>query len=192
MQSRVTTQAIDIPNATSRCVTTKDPFLLVIDDVLTHEQCATLIRKFGGHAAKVTLLNNGLTKYRRIAFLDADLAKQVYTKVCHLIPIEFGVVCANSMFRLSEYEVGQGFNMHRDRINEDADGNQNVITASIFLNGPEKGGATEFVYADKTLRLRVSPKIGRAYIFDPQQFQRGLPVQGDKKYMLRTDLMTRR
>lgn len=191
MQTFKPAVAVDIPPKTLG-QKPKAHFLTIIEDLFTPQECAGFIHKFTGDGAKVTLVDNGLAKYRRMAFTDTLLAESLYAKVQHLVPPEFNVVCANSTFRLSEYQQGWEFKTHRDGINQDANGNRSVITVNVFLNNPRDlvGGETDFFHDDHTLRRSVSPKIGRASMFDSQQSHCGCQVKAGKKYLLRTDLMT--
>lgn len=167
-------------------------FLTVLDDLFTPLECSRFIQIF--KVSRPSQVDSGFAKYRRVALVDRSLAARVFQKVRHLIPPSFKVVGANELFRFSEYEEGGEFKIHKDGMNQDERGNRSVITVNIFLNGSDQflGGSTDFFHDDPmiTLRKSVLPKVGRAAIFDAQQYHCGRPVSAGRKYLLRTDLMT--
>jgi prolyl 4-hydroxylase len=167
-------------------------FLRVYDGFLAPDECAALVRHFQARTAdEVTEIDNGLAKYRRHVMIDSVLAARVFEAVRAELPAELGAVCANDHFRFSEYSPGGEFKMHRDGVNQDARGNRSVVTVNVFLNDDFSGGATDFFFDDKRLRASVPPAPGRAAVFLADQYHCGRPVTRGRKYLLRTDIMTR-
>jgi prolyl 4-hydroxylase len=95
------------------------------------------------------------------------------------------------------YEVGQQFKEHADFFYVDqpyweeysSHGGQRTWTAMIYLNMPEKGGATGFKYLD----LAVAPLTGRMLIWNnmaldgspnPWTLHEGQPVEAGTKYIV--------
>jgi Rps23 Pro-64 3,4-dihydroxylase Tpa1-like proline 4-hydroxylase len=108
-----------------------------------------------------------------------------------VIPERYRVIRANECIRYSKYLPGERFMIHKDGINQDRFGNRSVITVNIFLNDNFSGGETRFYQSgEQPLRETVVPKVGRAAIFDSQQYHEGCEVNSGTKYLLRTDLMT--
>ena len=98
----------------------------------------------------------------------------------------------NSHFRLSKYEEGQFFGIHKDGINFDHENKKNMsyATLNIFLNDNFEGGETIFYETNKkTITLKCKPKKGRGSFFYSQQFHEGAKLIKGYKYLLRTDLM---
>ena len=95
------------------------------------------------------------------------------------------------------YDTGQEFKNHADFFYVDqpywdeyaSHGGQRTWTAMIYLNIPEKGGATGFRYLD----LAVAPTIGRMLIWNnmaldgspnPWTEHAGQPVEAGRKYIV--------
>jgi prolyl 4-hydroxylase len=95
------------------------------------------------------------------------------------------------------YEVGQRFKEHADFFYVDEPywaqyephGGQRTWTAMIYLNHPERGGATGFKYLD----LALEPLIGRMLIWNnmaidgspnPWTTHEGRPVEAGSKYIV--------
>ena len=168
-------------------------FLYSIDNILTNEQCQKYIDLFND-PSKVENINDKHRKYHRIQFQDKELAQLLYEKVKHYIPkkiinISVGM---NSFIRLSKYEPGQFFGIHKDGINFDHENNKNMsyATLNIFLNDGFEGGETIFYENNKkTITLKCKPKKSRGCFFYSQQFHEGAKLINGYKYLLRTDLM---
>ena len=66
----------------------------------------------------------------------------------------FYSVGINKYIRLSKYEPGQFFGIHKDGINFDKDNRQNMsyATLNIFLNDDFEGGETIFYKKDRKTR----------------------------------------
>ena len=168
-------------------------FLYAIDNILSKEQCQTYIDMFDD-PSKVELINDKHRKYHRVQFQDEQHANELYEKVKSYIPKKTKKICVgmNKYIRLSKYEPGQFFGIHKDGINFDKDNKQNMsyATLNIFLNEDFEGGETIFYTNDKnTVTLKCIPKTGRGSFFYSQQFHEGTKLLSGYKYLLRTDLM---
>ena len=168
-------------------------FLYSIDDVLTSDECKKYMDLFND-PKKVELINDKHRKYYRVQFQDKELANHLYEMVKSYIPkkIKNISVGMNSFIRLSKYEPGQFFGIHKDGINFDHENKKNMsyATLNIFLNDDFEGGETLFYQNDKkTLTMRCKPKSGRGSFFYSQQFHEGAKLIKGYKYLLRTDLM---
>ena len=168
-------------------------FLYSIDDVLTSDECKKYMDLFND-PKKVELINDKHRKYYRVQFQDKELANHLYEMVKSYIPkkIKNISVGMNSFIRLSKYEPGQFFGIHKDGINFDQENKKNMsyATLNIFLNDDFEGGETIFYENDKkTLTMKCKPKSGRGSFFYSQQFHEGAKLTKGYKYLLRTDLM---
>lgn len=167
---------------------TEPPFLIVLDNFLSKEECEKYITYF--LHTELTIIDNGLAKYDRGILIDDTYAQELYRRCVEYIPKQFHIARANEYIRFSSYVPGGSFKIHKDGINQDSYGNRSVITVNIFLNDDFEGGETAFYHnIEKPIRYQVLPKMGRAAIFDSQQPHEGCEVICGKKFLLRTDLM---
>lgn len=167
-------------------------FLVVIDDVLTPEQCKQMMEIGEKHGLE-DINRGGMVKYQRSTFKDKRLADSLFFQLRNYIPKMYNgrrIVSMNDHFIFSKYDVGGKFDIHKDEINNDSFGNKSIMTFNIFLNEDFEGGETDFYYEDrKTLRKSVKPKIGKGVLFDSQQYHCGNEVKSGNKFLLRTDVM---
>jgi len=168
-------------------------FLYSIDNVLTSDECQKYMDLFND-PKKVELINDKHRKYYRVQFQDKELANKLYEMVKSYIPKKIKKISVgmNSFIRLSKYEPGQFFGIHKDGINFDQENKKNMsyATLNIFLNDDFEGGETIFYENDKkTLTMKCKPKSGRGSFFYSQQFHEGAKLTKGYKYLLRTDLM---
>jgi predicted 2-oxoglutarate/Fe(II)-dependent dioxygenase YbiX len=168
-------------------------FLHSIDNLLSPEECEKYINYFSD-SERVEHINDTHRKYNRVQFIDKELAEILYEKIKNYIPKKIKKISVglNSYFRLSKYEPGQFFGIHKDGINFDVENKQNMsyATLNIFLNDDFEGGSTIFYENDKkTTTLICKPLAGRGSFFYSQQFHEGEKISSGYKYLLRTDLM---
>jgi prolyl 4-hydroxylase len=169
---------------------THDKFLMVIDNLLTEIECDDLITLFG--TQKSEYVDRSIAEYERVEIDDEAFAHTLWTRISHLVPATFNggkVMGLNSHFRFSKYHPGMEFGIHRDGVNQDQHGHRSAMTLNIFLNEFFDGGETDFFHEDKSLRQSVTPKTGRAALFDGQQYHCGNKVSNGCKFLLRTDVM---
>lgn len=86
-------------------------------------------------------------------------------------------------FRFYRYEPGQKFNMHKDG-RQMVNGNQTLFTMLVYLNAGYTGGETVF----RQDQLVVTPKVGKALIFEHHLWHKGTKLESGTKYVLRTDI----
>ena len=185
-------------------------FLYSIDDILTPDECQHYIDMFSD-PDKVEHINDTHRKYHRVQFIDEDLANSLYDKIKVYIPKKIKKISVglNSHFRLSKYEEGQFFGIHKDGITFDFANREkrshnrrpvggflanqqkmSYATLNIFLNDDFEDGETIFYENDKrTVSMVCKPKVGRGSFFYSQQWHEGAKLLSGNKYLLRTDLM---
>lgn len=166
-----------------------NPFVIEIGSILTEKECKDLIERVGTW----TYVDRGIANYHRATFTDERFSRMLFDRIAHLVPPYFKgkrVVGLNPMFRMSKYDDGGRFEIHKDRINVDTHGNRACMTLNIFLNVPEKGGGTLFYDENKTLWKNVRPQTGKGALFDNQVYHEGEKVEKGPKYLLRTDMMS--
>jgi predicted 2-oxoglutarate/Fe(II)-dependent dioxygenase YbiX len=167
-------------------------FLYQIDEILTDKECQHYIQMFDNKKI-VEDINDKHRKYHRIQFCDKELADNLYEKVKHYIPkkIKNIAVGMNDHIRLSKYDAGQFFGIHKDGLNfTDNRAQMSYATLNIFLNCDFEGGETTFYEKNKRKkRLVCKPRAGRGVFFYSQQFHEGNKIIRGNKFLLRTDLM---
>lgn len=189
-----------------------EPFLCVIDELLSKEECRELILKAenmktddSGNKSWHNPHTGGT--YKRVIMVDRDLADRLFERIKPVLPQtmdNYRLVYLNSHFRFSKYSPGGLFPIHMDGTNYDNDRIQNgnssvsVCTLNIFLNDKFSGGETEFFYfldnndeieLPGPTRYVASPAPGRACLFYAKQYHCGNKVRDGYKYLLRTDVM---
>jgi hypothetical protein len=178
----------------------RQPLLWTLDDVLSPEECRALIARItaaGLEAAPITTAQGfvhrpDIRNNRRALFDDADLAADLYRRAAASIPVAmnggYRPVGANERFRCYRYDVGQRFAPHYDGAFVRSDDEESLLTFMVYLNDDFRGGTTDF----PDLEVRVTPKTGRALLFQHRQLHEGCAVEHGVKYVLRSDVMYRR
>lgn len=94
---------------------------------------------------------------------------------------------ANPRLRLYRYEPGQKHGVHWDTVVELEHGVRSLLTLVFYLNDGFEGGATEF----PELAKEITPKAGRALLFQHRILHEATSVRSGTKYVLRTDVLYR-
>jgi len=141
----------------------------------------------GGPPVQLPFRTNRATT---IASNHGNLAVRIIERTL-IQPTGMGLMHAEDL-GLLHYGVGQEYKPHRDYLHDinligpNTPG-QRVRTIFCYLNEVELGGETEFLHWNQ----RVSPKLGRAVIFDnvkdgkvdPDSVHAGLPVLAGEKWL---------
>mmetsp|Transcript_8247 Transcript_8247/g.12638 ORF Transcript_8247/g.12638 Transcript_8247/m.12638 type:complete len:442 (-) Transcript_8247:110-1435(-) len=153
------------------------PWVVVLDEFITEEECETLIKlghvegyKRSSDVGKMKFdgsfesnINDGRTSNNAWCQHDCyedPTAKRVMERIENIT----GIPEQNSEFlQLLKYEVGQYYKTHHDYIGHQLQRPQGVrlITVFLYLNDVEAGGGTDF----PDLKLTVQPKRGSALIW---------------------------
>ncbi len=177
----------------------------LIEDALSESLCLAL-------KERATVLGFGPTgddyppSYRnndRRVYDDADLAAALFARLGARLPAQLTgedgsswTLCGlNSRFRFCRYRDGQGFRIHQDGAHEPAPGLRSLLTLQIYLDDdPARlGGQTRFYAARRGgLQGGVTPRPGRAIVFEHRLWHDGEPVTAGEKHVLRTDAMYQR
>jgi hypothetical protein len=171
-----------------------DPYLFIIEDFFTSEECEKYILWSEGKGyedAKVQVdgnqvMHKDVRNNSRITFIDFDLATLVWEKFKPFAVNKFAnseVLNLNEMFRFYKYEAGQRFKRHIDGSfirNEDE---ASYFTLMIYLNDNFEGGETTFQ------SVTIKPKKGSALVFYHGMKHAGEEIKSGIKYILRTDVM---
>eukprot|EP00746_Dinoflagellata_sp_MGD_P121307 gnl/MRDRNA2_/MRDRNA2_56516_c0_seq1.p1 gnl/MRDRNA2_/MRDRNA2_56516_c0~~gnl/MRDRNA2_/MRDRNA2_56516_c0_seq1.p1 ORF type:complete len:1062 (-),score=173.32 gnl/MRDRNA2_/MRDRNA2_56516_c0_seq1:174-3071(-) len=182
-----------------------------VDQFLSKQECLHLIA-----AAEGAGLDSVSWEYdpkyrdcRRAIFHDTKAAGELWRRLLPLLcrddlhevrPIGWGTdgvwapYGVNECLRISRYDVGGHFAMHRDGPFVLNDDKRSIFTILVYLNDEFEGGETAFDKGipDGTLKEMFKPSIGAATIFTHDIRHQGCEVTVGAKYVLRTDLMFRR
>jgi prolyl 4-hydroxylase len=176
------------------------PLLWTVDDVLSVVECAALIERIeaiGPTAAPITTAHGfkmrpDIRNNTRVMIDDAELAELIFQRVHATVPVtthgNWRASGANERLRCYRYTAGQRFALHYDGAFVRNDREESFLTLMVYLNEGFRGGATEFPDIDVT----VTPKTGRALLFQHRQLHQGCVVEEGVKYAIRSDVMFRR
>lgn len=176
-----------------------------LDDFMDVEECARLERALAarGFAPTGRAYPRGYRDNDRQVFDDAALAAAWWRIAQAQVPpeleldgVRWRAVGLNPRFRACRYTGGQSFTIHRDGAHVAPDGRRSWLTLQLYVTDGARctGGRTRF-YADATGAREwaaVSPRAGRAIVFDHRAWHDGEPVTAGEKIVLRTDVMFER
>ncbi|GKY90287.1 hypothetical protein MPSEU_000002800 [Mayamaea pseudoterrestris] len=182
-----------------------NPWIIILDDFLTQEECETLIeqgaiqgyersedvgrKRFDGTYDSIQ--SEGRTSTNAWCLNDCyehNVTRAVTQRMEELT----GVPESHSEYlQLLKYEPGQFYEMHHDYIPHHVQRAQGprILTIFLYLNDVEEGGGTRFTDLD----LTIMPKRGRAVIWpsvldqaptlkEPRTHHEALPVTKGVKY----------
>lgn len=183
----------------------RQPLWWSVDEVLPPSRCSEYIKQFetGAHELAPVIRRDGVgidervRNNRRVMWDDPHEANAIMTAVRDRLcatdtafPDDFQgrkLLCANPRLRIYRYEPGERHGVHWDTEVE-AEGGISRITLVVYLNDDFQGGATDF----PELELTISPRTGRALLFQHRVLHEATEVTQGTKYVLRTDLIYRR
>lgn len=173
--------------------------LYVLGNFLTADECQALCGQIDSNTYPSPLYEKEKYEDVRTSYscnLDPydPLVADVDTRIASLLGIDRSW---GEPLQGQRYQVGQLFKEHSDFFYVDqpyweeysSHGGQRTWTAMIYLNMPEKGGATGFKYLD----LAVAPLTGRMLIWNnmaldgspnPWTLHEGQPVEAGTKYIV--------
>jgi hypothetical protein len=173
------------------------PLMWTVDDALPPDRCAEYIARFDAtlapeQAPVITKqgveVDLAVRKNKRIMWDDAAEADALAALVGDAVPAQWKTerfVGGNPRLRVYRYTEGEHHSAHWDTVVELPDHISSRITLVFYLNDDFTGGETEF----PELAQRVTPRRGRALLFQHRVLHTALPVVGGAKYVLRTDLL---
>lgn len=162
----------------------------ILEDILTPEECAKYIDLIND-GENVEIINRPFyASYYRKLVMDSNFTNVLYERLDKLGLIEkYNIKYLNNCLRLSKYDEGGEFKIHKDGFFQDKLGNRSFMTLNIFLNNDFEDGGTSFYDENKNLVMTADPKPGKGVIFDSQIYHSGNIVKNGNKYLLRTDAM---
>jgi predicted 2-oxoglutarate/Fe(II)-dependent dioxygenase YbiX len=172
-----------------------------LDNVLSLDECATLIREFEARNPVLATVNTGRRpegEYRtevrnnsRVIHDDPALAQKLFERVRPGLPEQLSglhLKGANERFRFYRYEPGQYFKPHYDGAFRRSPSESSLLTFMIYLNGDFDGGETNFL----DLGHSIKPRAGLAILFQHHVLHESATLLRGRKYALRSDIMYER
>lgn len=175
------------------------PLHWTVDDALPAALCADYISKMQHGQAEIAeivgadgepVIELATRNNTRVMWDDPAVAETLLDRVRSHVPERLSgltLAGANPRLRIYRYGPGERHGAHWDTIVELADGVRSMLTLVFYLNDDFTGGATDFV----ELGTRVTPRLGRALLFQHRVMHRACEVVTGEKYVLRTDILYR-
>ena len=147
-------------------VLNEEPLIVKFHDVLTDEECKSLIDNAKSRLQRSKLANKEVSKIRTSSGMffeenESPLINEIEKRVASLmhLPIENA-----EGLQVLHYEPGQEFKAHFDYFspNQPSSSNNRISTLVMYLNDVEEGGATTF----PNLGLSNAPEKGSAVYFE--------------------------
>lgn len=173
------------------------PLMWTVDDALSPERCAQYISRFDAaqapeQAPVITAqgveVDLAVRNNKRIMWDDTNEANALAALVGDAAPARWKterLVGGNPRLRVYRYAPGEHHSTHWDTVVELDDDVSSRITLVFYLNDDFTGGETDF----PELKKRITPRRGRALLFQHRVLHTALPVETGAKYVLRTDLL---
>ena len=178
-----------------------DPIIYVVDDFISEDECQEFINcsKDKLQPATVVGLKEELKlkdRTNEFAWLEHHANESIH-EVSKRLSILVQMPIRNAeMFQVVHYESGTEYKPHFDSFDQSTElgkkywepGGQRMITALVYLNDVEDGGATYF----PELNISINPKKGNVLVFhntisettniNPRSLHAGMPVTSGEKW----------
>ena len=178
-----------------------DPIIYVVDDFISEDECQEFINCSKDKLQPATVV--GLKEEQKLkdrtnefAWLEHHANESIH-EVSKRLSILVQMPIRNAeMFQVVHYESGTEYKPHFDSFDQSTElgkkywepGGQRMITALIYLNDVEDGGATYF----PKLNISINPKKGNVLVFhntisettniNPRSLHAGMPVSSGEKW----------
>ena len=190
----------------------RNPIALVIDNVLSPEECNRWIEESELIGYEEALVNIGGGKEKKMldirnssrCIIDDELrAAEIWNRIKQFIPDNYvfpkdgGMIPleVNERLRFLRYDPGEYFKPHCDGSYDRSRGSTkfgdvSFLTLQIYLNEGFEGGATRFfTNYDENDFYDVVPKTGSVLIFEHGMYHSGEILKKGRKYAIRSDIM---
>jgi prolyl 4-hydroxylase len=178
-----------------------DPAIYVVEDFISDDECDAFISATKHELQRATVI--GLDKEQQLedrtntfAWLAHDANDLIHEVSKRLSILTHFPIRNAEMFQVVHYEGDAEYKPHFDSFDIETElgkkywepGGQRMITALIYLNDVEDGGATYF----PKLNISIKPKKGNVLIFHntiedtvsihPNSLHAGMPVKSGEKW----------
>jgi predicted 2-oxoglutarate/Fe(II)-dependent dioxygenase YbiX len=172
------------------------PLVWTVDDALPAGECAAYIDRMRAQRSEVAPVTTrdgvaielATRNNTRVMWDDAQEANALLARVVARVPQRLqGLVLAgaNPRLRLYRYGPGERHTAHWDTVVELPDGVRSLLTLVFYLNEGFAGGATDF----PELGQQITPRTGRALLFQHRVLHEATEVTAGEKFVLRTDVL---
>lgn len=172
------------------------PLYWVLDDALDDEACARYVARIrdGQQERAPVITEHGVgldlaVRNNTRVMWDSDAeAQSLLARIDQRIPSRLSGLArvgANPRLRLYRYGEGEKHSAHWDTVVEFERGARSLLTLVFYLNDGFSGGETVF----QELDARITPKRGRALVFQHRVLHTATTVQRGEKFVLRTDIV---
>jgi prolyl 4-hydroxylase len=172
------------------------PLAWTLDDALSPQDCERYVERLRSspveRAPVITEHGVGLDlavrNNTRFMWDSPDEAGQLLAAISDRVPSRLAGLArigANPRLRLYRYGPGEKHGTHWDTVVEFERGASSLLTLVIYLNDGFEGGETDF----SELGLRVTPRRGRALLFQHRILHTATAVRSGEKFVLRTDIV---
>lgn len=172
-----------------------DDTVIVLDDFLNEPECdefVEIIRERQRHYYEPFTSTGVLENHK---WTDAELAERVWQRLLRFVRTHAGLCRPNELVMAGIYDSpGQRFGIHTDTGLYFSETEETRWTLLVYLNTPRGGGETVF-YNDQLSEVtqKVSPRKGRAVLFDIDVFHEALSImEGTTKIWISIEIIGKR
>jgi prolyl 4-hydroxylase len=173
------------------------PLVWNVDDALSPADCAFYIERMKTGRAEVAPIvghdgepevDLAVRNNTRVMWDDAGEADALVARVAPSVPARLmGMTLAggNPRIRIYRYSPGEQHGAHWDTVVQLEGGVCSLVTLVFYLNDDFRGGETDFPELDQ----RITPRRGRALLFQHRILHVASEVIEGNKFVLRTDIL---
>ena len=173
------------------------PLVWTVDGALSPADCDAYIERIRtGHAEIAPIVGEDgepevdleVRNNTRVMWDDAAEADGLVARVASHVPkLLMGMKLAggNPRIRLYRYGPGEQHGAHWDTVVHLDGGVRSLVTLVFYLNDDFEGGETDF----PELEQRITPRRGRALLFQHRILHIASQVARGEKFVLRTDIL---
>jgi len=173
------------------------PLVWTVDDALSPADCEAYLARWRAARAEIAPIvghdgepevDLAVRNNTRVMWDDAAEADALVARVAgHVPPLLMGMKRAggNPRVRLYRYGPNEHHGAHWDTVVHLDGGVRSLVTLVFYLNDDFEGGETEF----PELEQRITPRRGRALLFQHRILHIASQVVRGEKFVLRTDVL---
>ena len=168
----------------------------VIKNVLNKQECDQLINVSEQYGYGLGYIGSRDAKYDRVLIESQDISSLIFKRIKRYIPKIWRndeskkLLGVNEKLRFLRYDINGHFAVHKDGPSLTQNGDKSTVTALIYLNKVEKGGATILHDLDNhDNHIYIVPQPGLILLFEHDVYHEGDIIIKGQKYVIRTDIM---
>lgn len=172
------------------------PLYWTLDDALDPSECERYVRRIRSEAQEraPVITRDGVEvdlavrNNTRVMWDSWEEAQSLLARIDERVPqrlLGLRRIGANPRLRLYRYGADEKHGSHWDTVVEFERGAKSLLTLVIYLNDGFVGGETHF----NELGARITPRRGRALLFQHRVLHTATTVREGEKFVLRTDIV---